>query len=142
MLGRWTRLGRVAAAPLQPHAKPGPQDQPPLPPQRKAITPTLRESIRTPCAAPRGPAPMAPGTTVLNKPPHAVTGDCLSRFWPKLNKIELRRDGGTCRDQVERRQVHAPRIRSRLIGAITSKSRLSRPDPPSRFSASPRTYQI
>src|SRR5215468_1414198 len=30
----------------------------------------------------------------------------LDRVWPKLNKIGLRRDGGTCRDQVERRQVH------------------------------------
>ena len=45
------------------------------------------------------------------------------RVWPKLNKIGLRRDGGTCRDQVEHRQVHAPRIRSCLIGAIVRFSR-------------------
>src|SRR5215470_11755249 len=36
--------------------------------------------------------------------------DSRNGVWPKLNKIGLRRDGGTCRDQVERREVHAPRI--------------------------------
>jgi len=34
----------------------------------------------------------------------------MKHLWPKLNKIGLRRGGGTCRDQVERCQVHAPRI--------------------------------